>query len=177
VSIAYDGVSGHQAALADRPDCVILDSWMPGMDGYTLARRLRASPGLEGVKLVSLSAFSDAGHRKKAAEAGFDHILTKPADLSELEALLMTFESIRQLAEKTEGLARRNLEIAGQTKELLDGFKENIKEVKDGHSALVSETKEALEEVKQDIKEVKADVKELKEEIKQVANKVEGQNE
>jgi CheY-like chemotaxis protein len=59
---------------------VLLDIGMPGMDGYEVARTLRAENGLEGVVLVALTGWGQPEDRRKTREVGFDHHLTKPAD-------------------------------------------------------------------------------------------------
>ena len=64
---------------------VILDIGLPGIDGYDLARRLRAHPALNRAKLVALSAYSD---RERSRAAGFDQHLVKPVDLHTLQQLL-----------------------------------------------------------------------------------------
>jgi len=142
-TVAYDGPEALRAAAAEPPDCAFLDISLPGMDGYELARRLRADPGLGRVKLVAHSSYSDARHTERAAAAGFDFRLTKGADPAELEGLLTMLQKIMDLAETTEQLARQNVALADQTKEL-------------------------LREVKEDLREVRQDVKELKDEIREI---------
>jgi CheY-like chemotaxis protein len=141
--VAYDGLAGLQAALDEVPDCLITDINMPCLDGYALAQRVRAEPALAGVKLVALSAYSDAPHRKRAAEVGFDYTLVKAGDPTALEVLKM-IEEIKELAAKTRDLAKQNVDLAGETK------------------GLIQEVKEELKEVKQDVQELKQDVKDLK---------------
>lgn len=142
-TVTYDGLAGYRTACAEKPDCVVLDINMPGLDGYTLARQVRTSAGLERTKLVAMSAFSHPDHVRRVTEVGFDYRLTKPADPSELERILRMIDSIARLAEKTEQLARENV-------------------------ALANETKGLLHDVKADIQEVKQDVKELKDELRQI---------
>src|SRR5262245_35005774 len=70
--VAYDGAAGLRAACDYQPDCWLLDIAMPGLDGYTLARRVRAQPSLVRAKLVALTAYSDETHVRRSQEAGFD---------------------------------------------------------------------------------------------------------
>jgi CheY-like chemotaxis protein len=85
---AYDGETGLQAASEHRPDCLVLDIAMPGLDGYTVARRVRAEPGLDNARLVALTAFSDETHVRRSQEAGFDFRLVKPTDPLEIKRLM-----------------------------------------------------------------------------------------
>ena len=90
VRVARDGPSGLEAARAFLPDAVLLDLDLPGFDGCELARRLRATPGLEGALLVALSGWAGSADRARAAEAGIDHHVVKPAGIARLEELLST---------------------------------------------------------------------------------------
>lgn len=85
---AADGESAIEAALGERPDAVLLDLGLPGMDGCEVARRLRAEPGLEGLLLVALSGWAGPEDRLRTAEAGFDHHLAKPVPLARLQEVL-----------------------------------------------------------------------------------------
>jgi CheY-like chemotaxis protein len=142
--VAYDGRSGLEAACAHRPDCLVLDINMPGMNGYALAARVRGQPGLEKVKLIALTAYSDHEHVERAKEAGFEHYFVKPADPDELGRLLDMMNEVIRLATRTEELARRNVELATEAKELLQDVKQDIREVK-----------EELREVKEQLREVR----------------------
>src|SRR5207249_5898192 len=126
-----------------------LDITMPGMNGYEVARRLRAEPGLGAVKLVALSAFSDPVHAQRTAAAGFDHRLTKPADPAELEGLLTMLDKIKELAESTEQLARQNVVLADETRSLLKDVKSDLKEVKEE----IRELRDEVREIREDNKE------------------------
>jgi CheY-like chemotaxis protein len=147
VCVAYDGDEGLRAAQRQRPQCLLLDIGMPGLDGYQLARHLRRIPGLERARLIAHTAYSGEEHVRRTDEAGFDHRLTKPVSPAELEGLMRMLEQVIRLAEQTEELARRNVALAGDTRSLLD-------------------------EVKQEVKEIKDDVKEIKEELKEIKEKV-----
>jgi signal transduction histidine kinase len=86
VRTAHGAGSGINEALRMRPEIVLLDISMPDADGYEVARRLRAE--LAGTTLVALTGYGEHRHRQKSREAGFDHHLTKPVDMRELEKLL-----------------------------------------------------------------------------------------
>jgi CheY-like chemotaxis protein/two-component sensor histidine kinase len=88
VAVSEDGASAIQIALDERPDIVFLDIVMRGLDGYEVARRLRAIPALDGVRLVAVSGHSDDRSKFLAFEAGFDDYLVKPVSISELIELL-----------------------------------------------------------------------------------------
>src|SRR5271165_3786037 len=91
---AYDGAAGLQAACDYRPDCLLLDIAMPGLDGYTLARKVRAQPGLDRAKLVALTAYSDETHVRRSQEAGFDLHLIKPTEPMEIRRLMDTLSKV-----------------------------------------------------------------------------------
>ncbi|MDB5953761.1 ATP-binding protein [Ramlibacter sp.] len=84
----YDGSDALPAARAFAPDVVLLDIGLPGMDGYEVARALRADQQVAGVRLVALTGWGGDEDRRRAMAAGFDHHLTKPVDLAVLEDLL-----------------------------------------------------------------------------------------
>jgi CheY-like chemotaxis protein len=87
VRTANDGPSALECARGFRPQVVLLDVGLPGMDGYELARRLRAE-GLAGTLLVSVTGYGQEEDRRRAQEAGFDHHLTKPVDPDTLLRLM-----------------------------------------------------------------------------------------
>ncbi len=88
VRVAHDGPSALDAARTDPPEMVFLDIGLPGMDGYEVARRLRANPALAGAKLVALTGYGQEEDRRRSQEAGFDLHLVKPADPAAVEHLL-----------------------------------------------------------------------------------------
>jgi CheY-like chemotaxis protein len=95
---AYDGAVGLQAACDFRPDCLLLDIAMPGLDGYMLAREVRAQPGLDRAKLVAITAYSDETHDYSSQAAGFDYNFVKPPDLLEIKRLL---DRLNEMVERT----------------------------------------------------------------------------
>jgi CheY-like chemotaxis protein len=151
--VAYDGVEGLSAALEYEPDCLLLDIGMPRMDGYQLARQVRAKEALRESKLVAMTAYSDELNVRRAWEAGFDYHLVKPADPEVIRSILTMLEKVLRLSEQTESLANHTAELTKETKSLLTDVKEEIKEVK--HD--IKEVKEDLREVKQDLRGIRAE--------------------
>jgi len=88
VQVANDGESALQMASAWHPDLVILDIGMPGMDGYEVARRLRAQPALSQLTLIALSGYGQEADRRRSREAGIDAHVVKPLEPAALEALI-----------------------------------------------------------------------------------------
>jgi CheY-like chemotaxis protein len=87
-SVAYDGPAALRAFAEQRPDVVLLDIGMPGMDGYEVARSIRERWPQSGATLVALTGWGQEEDRRRTAAAGFDHHLVKPAGFEEIEAIL-----------------------------------------------------------------------------------------
>jgi PAS domain S-box-containing protein len=88
VSVEYDAAGALARARRERPDVMLLDIGLPDMDGYELARRLRAQPETAGATLVALTGYGQHQDRQDAERAGFDHYLVKPADLNQVNEVL-----------------------------------------------------------------------------------------
>jgi signal transduction histidine kinase len=88
VQVVTTGREGIARALETAPEFVLCDIGLPDVDGYEVARTLRADPRLRSTVLVALSGYAQAEDRKRAAQAGFDAHLPKPAPLDELTRLL-----------------------------------------------------------------------------------------
>ena len=88
VEVVHDGATALDSVERFHPALVLLDIGMPGMDGYEVARRIRARPALQGIQLVALTGWGQAEDRRRSRDAGFDHHLIKPAGIDELCALL-----------------------------------------------------------------------------------------
>ncbi len=88
VRTASNGPDALAAAASLRPDVVLLDLGMPGMDGYELARRMRAESWGKEALLVALTGWGQEQHRRRSQEAGFDRHMIKPADAEALRSVL-----------------------------------------------------------------------------------------
>ncbi len=87
VKDARDGQEGMAFILAERPDVALIDIGLPGMDGFEVARRVRAELG-QSVLLVAMTGYGQKSDRLQALSAGFDTHLTKPIDIASVELLL-----------------------------------------------------------------------------------------
>ncbi|WP_428262377.1 response regulator [Haliangium sp.] len=81
---ARDGVEGMDVAMQEQPDLILLDLSLPRVDGWTLARLLRAEPKTKHIPIIALTAHAMVGDRNRAMEAGCDDYATKPVDLVRL---------------------------------------------------------------------------------------------
>jgi signal transduction histidine kinase len=88
VSTAHDPFDALERARAEAPQACLLDIGLPGMDGYELARRLRAQPETRHALLVAITGYGQDSDRRLAMEAGFDRHLVKPIDLDALQGAL-----------------------------------------------------------------------------------------
>jgi CheY-like chemotaxis protein len=88
VQSAYTGPDGLKTAQQWRPDVVLLDIGLPKLDGYEVARRLRADENMKGLKIIALTGYGRDSDIKMAREAGFDAHMTKPCDIDELQKIM-----------------------------------------------------------------------------------------
>jgi signal transduction histidine kinase/CheY-like chemotaxis protein len=88
VSIAHDGAAALALAREFRPEVVILDIGLPGMDGFEVARQLRSRPESKDAVLIALTGYGEAESRLKSQRAGFDHHVVKPADIDFLLSIV-----------------------------------------------------------------------------------------
>ncbi len=99
VRVAHEGHEALEAAQSFRPEVVLLDIGMPGMDGYEVARRLRDLPECEGTLLVALTGWGQEQDRVRSQDAGFDHHLVKPVDPEMLRGLLAEPSSLSRASD------------------------------------------------------------------------------
>ena len=88
VRIAFTGPAALETARTFRPEVILLDIGLPGMDGYQVARELRAGQEGHPLVLVALTGYGQDEDRRLSREAGFDHHLVKPVDLQELARVI-----------------------------------------------------------------------------------------
>lgn len=81
---AVDGRAAVDAALAERPDVVLMDMGLPVMDGWEAARRIKADARTASIPVIALTAHAMAADRERALAAGCDEFDTKPVDLERL---------------------------------------------------------------------------------------------
>jgi two-component system CheB/CheR fusion protein len=106
VKIAFSGPDGLQKARASRPEVVICDIGLPEMDGYAVARAMRADPDLNRLALVALTGYAGPADVAKAKEAGFDAHLAKPPSTGAIERVLDEVLSGAHESSPTKGPAR-----------------------------------------------------------------------
>jgi PAS domain S-box-containing protein len=106
----HDGRQALVVAEAYRPDLVLLDIGLPGIDGYEVARRLRSEPWTGTTALVALTGYGDDETRQRAQSAGFDRHMVKPVDFDALRRLVASLETGREgeahAADATDGKSR-----------------------------------------------------------------------
>ena len=88
VHLAHDGMTALDAAEIRRPDAVLLDIGLPGLNGYEVAERLRARPQSKSTLLIAVSGYGQENDLRSSRRAGFDHHLIKPVNVDDLLKLL-----------------------------------------------------------------------------------------
>jgi two-component system cell cycle response regulator DivK len=78
VAEAADGPDGVAKALSERPDLILMDIQLPGLDGYETTRQIKSDPKLATTPIIAVSSFAMKGDEEKARAAGCDHYVTKP---------------------------------------------------------------------------------------------------
>ncbi|MFL5456910.1 MAG: PAS domain S-box protein [Myxococcales bacterium] len=88
IHVSHDGEDGLVKAQRSRPEVVLCDIGLPGINGYEVARAIRADENLRRAVLVAVTGYASPADQKQAADAGFDHHFPKPVELDKLIALL-----------------------------------------------------------------------------------------
>ncbi|HEU4753713.1 MAG TPA: ATP-binding protein, partial [Armatimonadota bacterium] len=111
VHVAFDGLAAIEAARTYRPHVALLDIGLPRMNGYEVARRLRAHPDTAAIPLVAVTGYGQDQDREEAHRAGFSRYMIKPVDPDELE------RAIRSLASSAEHGDGRRIHNERETKQ------------------------------------------------------------
>jgi two-component system CheB/CheR fusion protein len=93
VQVAHDGIEALGMAEAFRPDVILLDIGLPGIDGYEVARRLRAQTKFNDTQIIAMTGYGQPEDRRRSREAGIDHHLVKPVKIDFVRALLARADS------------------------------------------------------------------------------------
>ncbi len=88
VHVTYGGRQALEVAMAFRPDLMLVDLVMPGIDGCDLVMQFRQIPAFANTKIVAVTGLKDEGHRAFAIKSGCDSVVVKPATLNEIKAVL-----------------------------------------------------------------------------------------
>lgn len=90
VTVAHDGKTALELAASVVPEAIFLDIGMPGMDGFEVARRIRATPQLAKIRLVALTGWGQQEDRRRTFEAGFDFHLVKPPEPADINGIMQS---------------------------------------------------------------------------------------
>ena len=133
VVVAHNGHEGVAKAHSFKPDVVICDIGLPGLNGYEVARQIRADPSLSPT-LIALTGYTRLEDQNESFKAGFDHHLGKPVRISDLEQVLAAATapptSRRLLVVDDNDALRSNI------RELFEGKGWEVREARDGKEAV-----------------------------------------
>jgi CheY-like chemotaxis protein len=96
VRVASEGMAALKIAEDFRPDVVLLDIGLPGMNGFEVAHRLRTQPASREALLIALTGYGEPESRTRSAQAGFDFHMVKPADVNLLLSMLADPQQARR---------------------------------------------------------------------------------
>ncbi|HXQ53551.1 MAG TPA: response regulator [Stellaceae bacterium] len=88
---AHDGESAHPTASAEKPDLILMDIQLPGMDGYEATRRIKGDPALAAIPIIVVTSYALSGDEAKARAAGCDDYVAKPYSPRQLLAKIRGF--------------------------------------------------------------------------------------
>jgi len=124
---AKDGSSAITKARGSTPDLILLDVMMPGMDGFEVARQLKADPVTEGIPIIMVTALEDQASRERGLSVGVEDFISKPVKPNELQVRV---RNLLRLKLAMDELKNRNLnldlEVKQRTRELIGSFEDGI---------------------------------------------------
>ncbi len=106
VAVAADGFDAGIMTQRFRPDVVLLDLMMPGLDGFSVCGRLKQDRSTRHIRVIAMTGYSTAENRKRILEAGAEQCLAKPFDITQLLAAIGIVETSRPHAVRTRNLER-----------------------------------------------------------------------
>jgi PAS domain S-box-containing protein len=115
VSAAEDGESALEQAGYARPDLILLDVLMPGMDGFAVCARLKANPATQDIPVIFLTALADTVDKVKGFELGAVDYITKPFQIAEVSARVATHLSMQQLKQQLQENEQRLANVIDST--------------------------------------------------------------
>lgn len=95
VHLAYTGPDALREAQEFKPQLVLMDIGLPGINGYEVCQTMRRMPELEDAVIVAQTGWGEREHKEMSKEAGFDHYLVKPVDMNALKKLVDTIRSVQ----------------------------------------------------------------------------------
>ena len=114
VLVAQDGLKGVEQAEYAKPDIILLDVMMPGIDGFETCRRLKANEATKTIPVIFITALSETESKMEGFEAGGVDYVTKPIDYHEVEARLKTHLTLRRLQQELEAEIEERKKVEAQ---------------------------------------------------------------
>lgn len=145
VLVATDGPSALERLAHARPDLILLDVMMPGMDGFETCRRLKARPDTADIPVIFMTALSDTGDKIRGFEAGAVDYVTKPIQHEEVRARVMTHLTLSRLRHH---LAEANATLERRVAERTGELEAALAEVERLKNRLLEENRYLQEEIK-----------------------------
>ncbi|MBI2328898.1 MAG: response regulator [Chloroflexi bacterium] len=93
---ATDGEEALDMAMRERPDLILMDIWLPKVNGLEVTRKLRQDPAFRHIPIIGVTAYAMKGDKERIIESGCDVYLSKPIDTHELPEIITTILSRRQ---------------------------------------------------------------------------------
>lgn len=122
VLVAEDGLSGYESARNSKPDIILLDIMMPGMNGFSCCEMLKQDAETRDIPVIFMTALTDTTQKVRGFELGAVDYVTKPVQLAELMARVETHIHLRRLqhylSDQSQDLREKNAELEKQYKEL-----------------------------------------------------------
>lgn len=169
--LAASGDEGIRAFEAERPDCVLLDIRMPGMDGFEVCTRIRALPGGADMPVIFLTALRDVDTFDQALRAGGDDFLTKPVRPTELAIRIQTALKLRQMSaelrthydlvrHQRDDLMRLQLQKERLTAFVVHDLKNPVNSM-DLHAQLLLRDRELPERARESVRAIRSEARSL----------------